>query len=590
MRTWWTRLGAVALLIGACAALAGTAHADGPYPDPGFPIVPCSSADQPVDLTGDAQLDPSCVYSGGIEITASDLTLDCRGASVAGGSKGVGIQIQAPADQDLSGVTVRNCAVSGFVNGIRVTREGFRDLEAGEEYDHHLRDVTLADNQVSDTRGVGIYVDGYVTGTTITGSTVSGAGSSGIYLEAGSADNLVTHNRILGNGFGENGPDGQLIKFGGLQFRYWGTGREGISVDGSRRSTISDNTLEGNSAGGIYLYTNCGEYVNSKPDRYFPRRYGATDNLIEGNHLIGGVSGVWVAARMGESVLPMECGDAPYYEDGLTEITLDRAAGNTVRDNVFEDVTYGIRVEDDDTKVIGNSFSGPDGGHYAVLVGTPYRTTALGRPVTGTQLIDNRSTITDNRSPYRWVEGEADTTVSGNSALGQAAGMCQGKSLPRGPFVMTIEIAFEPEGSPVTPTPSDLRIPTVGSQDACPDPDPPPDTDPPDNPAPPVDRPPSNNFRFGRLKLNKKLGGAILKVKVPGAGSLRLRGTKAIKGRRQKVGAARMIKVKIKARGKAARKLRRRGKARVKAVVTFTPRGGAARTRSRWVKLAMLHR
>jgi hypothetical protein len=39
--------------------------------------------------------------------------------------------------------------------------------------------------------------------------------------------------------------------------------------------------------------------------------------------------------------------------------------------------------------------------------------------------------------------------------------------LPRGPFVMALAIAFEPVGSPVTPTP-DLTFPTVGPQPPCP--------------------------------------------------------------------------------------------------------------------------
>jgi parallel beta-helix repeat protein len=151
-----------------------------------------------------------------------------------------------------------------------------------------------------------------VTRTTIRDSTVTGAGSSGVYLEAGSADNVVTRNRILDNGFRENGPGGSRFTFSGITFRFWGTGREGISVDGSRRNLITANTLRGNSAGGIFLYTNCGEFVRSRPERWFERRYGADDNVIALNRLQGGVNGVWVGSRMGESTLPMECSDVPY--------------------------------------------------------------------------------------------------------------------------------------------------------------------------------------------------------------------------------------------------------------------------------------
>ncbi len=582
---WRAGLAAAIALTGTLAVMAAPAGASEPYPDPGFPLVPCPGAGEVAVLTESGQLDPTCDYSGGVEITASDVTLDCRGVPVeTEAEKGAGIKVHTPVDEDMSGVVVRNCVVDGFTNGIRVTRDGFRGLAAGEEYDHALKDVKLEGNRVSGTRGVGIYVDGYVTETTVSDNTISGAGSSGVYLEAGSADNVIASNQIIDNGFRENGPDGQTTEFGGLRFRYWGTGREGISIDGSRRNVVSDNTLSGNSAGGIYLYTNCGEYATSKPGNYFPRRYGATGNLIIGNRLTGGVSGVWVGARMGESLLPMECGDEPYFEDGLTQIILDRAADNTVRDNVFSDVTYGVRVEDDETKVIGNSFSGPDGGQYAVIVGTPYRTSVLGRPVKGTQLIDNRSTIVGNPSPYRWVDGQADSTVNGNLALGQEVEMCEGKPLPRGPFVMTIAIAYEPEGSEPVPPPDDLAIPGVGPQTACPRVLPPPPDTRPDPDDPPTVRA-SNQFQFRGVKLNKRRGTATLKVRVTGAGKLRLNGTRTVKKQGKTPRGAATVKLTIRARGKAARKLNRRGSAKVRAKVTFTPTGGLPRTKARWVRL-----
>ena len=140
------------------------------------------------------------------------MTLDCRGALVDGtGQGGTGILVHAPADADLSGVTIRDCTVHGFLNGIRVTRDGFRALPAGHEYDHGVRGVVVERSRVSGSTGVGIYVDGYVTRTTIRDSASRGAGSSGIYLEAGSAGERVARNAIRDNGFRENGPGGQLL-------------------------------------------------------------------------------------------------------------------------------------------------------------------------------------------------------------------------------------------------------------------------------------------------------------------------------------------------------------------------------------------
>jgi hypothetical protein len=90
----------------------------------------------------------------------------------------------------------------------------------------------------------------------------------------------------------------------------------------------------------------------------------------------------------------------------------------------------------------------------------------LQRPVTGTVLAWNRATITGNPSPFRWVNGETDSTVAVNTANGARVGWCQSADLPRGPFVMALAIAVEPVGSPVTPTP-DITFPTVGPQAPC---------------------------------------------------------------------------------------------------------------------------
>ena len=391
---------------------------------PAPPVVPCPAAGERTTLTSSARLDPACAYTGGIDITASRVTLDCRGAVVDGtGRGGTGIEVRAPADADLSGVTIRDCGVRGFLNSIRITREGFRALAAGHEYDHGIRDVLIERSQVSGSRGVGIFVDGYVTRTTIRNSTVTGAGSSGIYLEAGTTDNVVIGNAIRDNGFRENGPTGSVFTFAGARFRFWGIGREGLSIDGSRRNLVAGNSFEGNSAGGIFLYTNCGEYVNSRPERWFQRRYGADDNVIVANRFEGGVNGVWVGSRMGESTLPMECSDPTYVKQGITWIALDRAARNRVLANSFRNVTYGVRVEDDDAKVMGNSFSGPDATHHAVVIGTPWRTSALGKPVRGTALIANTSAIRSNQNPYRWVEGQTRSTVVLNRALGRWVGI-----------------------------------------------------------------------------------------------------------------------------------------------------------------------
>jgi hypothetical protein len=146
---------------------------------------------------------------------------------------------------------------------------------------------------------------------------------------------------------------------------------------------------------------------------------------------------------------------------------------------------------------------------------------------------------------------------------------------------------------------------TVGSP-AVPPPTPEPQQPPPPEggPPPPAGAPvpivgtPPNEFRFGKVKKNKKKGTAKLTVKVPGPGELELATTKNIKPDQglseggSFIGAAGKKPVSIKPRGKAKKKLNTKGKATVKAKVTYTPVGvldggvdGDPNTESKKIKL-----
>jgi len=105
--------------------------------------------------------------------------------------------------------------------------------------------------------------------------------------------------------------------------------------------------------------------------------------------------------------------------------------------------------------------------------------------------------------------------------------------------------------------------------------------------------PPSNQFSFGKLKLNKNKGTAILTVDVPGAGTLTLGGKGIVPQRlgrstglvSKAVAGAGKVKLKIKAKGAKKTKLNENGKVKVKAKVTFAPTGGSALTHARKIRL-----
>jgi hypothetical protein len=63
-------------------------------------LIDCSHAAERNVVEVSSRLDPSCTYTGGFDITRSDVVLDCRGALVsAPGKGGVGRRLHARRDR-----------------------------------------------------------------------------------------------------------------------------------------------------------------------------------------------------------------------------------------------------------------------------------------------------------------------------------------------------------------------------------------------------------------------------------------------------------------------------------------------------------
>jgi len=388
----------------------------------------CDQADSLIVVTQSSHLDPSCTYSKGVEVRASDVVFDCRGATIESppGQGARGVTIASAADVALANVAVRNCIVKGFTNGMRVTRDGFRALPAGGEYDHPSENIVIEDSHIYETRGSGIFVDGYVTGVTLRRLQILDSGSVGIYLEAGSKGTVIENNEIVHNGYAEVTPEGVPFSVGGLDLRYRSTGREGIAVDGSRDNRITNNIINANSAGGIFLYKNCGEYVNERPGTWWTRRYGADGNTIENNIISFGTNGVWIGSRMAENTRFMDCSDTPYISEPLRAVYPDFAKNNVVRNNQILMMGNAIRVEDDANTIEGNVIRHSDPNARGVIVGTKERTALLGDPVDSTVVVDNTAEIPGNDQPFQWIHQEVGTTFSGNTANGAPATFTEG--------------------------------------------------------------------------------------------------------------------------------------------------------------------
>jgi hypothetical protein len=409
--------------------------------DPGSQLIGCDRAAERLVVAGPTHLDPSCTYTRGIDISASDTVLDCRGARIEPGvadSDKQGIRIATPATVALTNVTVRNCIVDGFFNNLRIRREGFKDLVQGAEYDAPTSNILIENSHFTDSAASGVFVDGFVTGVTLRDVEVAGSGSVGIYLEAGSKDNVVEGSRIHHNGFGDVTPEGVPIVLNGVELRYESTGREGIAIDGSRNNVVRDNWIAGNSAGAVFLYKNCGE--DASKNGHWVRNYGATGNVISDNFISSEKNGVWIGSRAAENQAFMDCSDPAYINEPARKVYLDPASGNTVRANSFLYVNHAVRVEDDSAAIVDNRFSSNAPTDEAVLIGTKERTGVLGRPVAATVITGNRADIAGNATPFHWVWGHTATTFTDNQANQAAAALTPGTQPTINPFLFAIRI------------------------------------------------------------------------------------------------------------------------------------------------------
>jgi len=94
----------------------------------------------------------------------------------------------------------------------------------------------------------------------------------------------------------------------------------------------------------------------------------------------------------------------------------------------------------------------------------------------------------------------------------------------------------------------------------------------------------TSDFRVVGVKRNRKRGTTVLRVALPAAGSLRVAGA-GIKGVTVVAQAPRTVRVKVRAVGRKARWLRRKGKVQVRARLTYEPVGGAPRTKTKRLRL-----
>ena len=404
---------------------------------------PVWEKDTIVEITESMTLPAGCKYDrvGLLISNQSDLVLDCNGAELNGLDKEfrqglettysvgqepllVGIQIQSAEFNQSLNITERNCNLRNYVRGIRVhfgiNAAALADLKNNvnvSELESHLRSISpknirVENSTINFSHKDGVYVSRYVTDFVLDKSTVNSTGAVGVYLDSGSGNNTVSNSSFSKNGFSDYdiGSRKRIRRI--VDYT-----REALAIDSSINNRIEKNTFTGNSRGSVFIYKNCNEHFQN-PNQ-IPRYQSADGNVISGNSFETDKIGVWIASRQSQDLRALECG-SPLIATGeirygnqteTTHFYEDFAKNNQVLNNTFNNVRTGVIVEDDNSIVRGNTFTGP--AKNSISVGTHYRTTVLNNPVTNT-LIDT-NTFNSTASPHIELQFTPVNTVITNN-------------------------------------------------------------------------------------------------------------------------------------------------------------------------------
>lgn len=371
----------------------------------------------------------------------SDITLDCNGAELNGLNKefrqavnvpysvddapvSIGIRVLSHETVSSQNITVKNCTIKNYITGIAVltilSEESHADLKNKinvEAMENHLREnsvgnVILDNNTIHYSHTNGVYIGRYITGLTVDKTSIKYTSGAGLYLESGTQENTIKNSVFSENGHslyqrGKRARRRILAK----------DAREGIAIDSASLNTIQNNTFAKNAGGGVFIYKNCYEHHTSASQ--LPRYQSADNNLITGNSFSDQKKGVWIASRQSKDLKSFNCGDPRIASDevsyGPKKETIylyeDFAKNNIVRTNTFTNVSNGIVVEDDNSNIDGNTFSGSS--EFDIQIGTKYRTNELSKPVTNTTIKNNKFQSTASKH-IRLTHSSVNTNIKGN--------------------------------------------------------------------------------------------------------------------------------------------------------------------------------
>ena len=193
-------------------------------------------------ITVSSHLDPSCTWTRG-EILASDVTLDCQGAHLAAPDRRYGIHISAPTDTALvehhrPQLPRRGLPQQHPHHPRRLPRPRRGRRVRPRLLQHHDRGQHPP--ELARRRHLRRRLRRPASPSAASTSRAPAARASTWRPARRTTSSRTT--TIVNNGFGENGPYGQLVRVRAAPtFWFWGTGREGLAIDGSRFNRVVNN-------------------------------------------------------------------------------------------------------------------------------------------------------------------------------------------------------------------------------------------------------------------------------------------------------------------------------------------------------------
>jgi parallel beta-helix repeat protein len=254
-------------------------------------------------ITGDAVLtfDLDGCTGNGINVGADDVTLDCAGNSINGSNSDYGIYVNGS-----NNITLKNCTVSYFGNGIRIESSSNNNLInvvatnngylAASAYDgivfSNSSNNSLINVTASDNLNVGIIFN-VGSNNNLTSITVSNNGEHGISATA-SPNNIMIDVTVDNNGYGGTCP--QCQTYGGIDIdedsdnsivtnSIFTNNYAGIYISEADNNNITNNTVNNNNAG-IFIQLSEGNIItnntanNNIEGVYL---YSSTDNTLFNN-------------------------------------------------------------------------------------------------------------------------------------------------------------------------------------------------------------------------------------------------------------------------------------------------------------------